>query len=144
MRLWIDADGCPVVRRAIAIAKEYGVSATLVCDAAHLFRDVDAEVLTVETGADSVDVALVNRIAAGDIVVTQDYGLAAMVLARGGRPLTQNGLRITDDNLGGLLESRSVAKKIRRAGGRLKGPSARTAKADSAFEKTLREMLSSS
>lgn len=141
MKLWIDADGCPVVRLAVKIAAEYGVTATLVCDVAHIFRDVDAEVITVDTGADSVDFALVNRIADGDVVVTQDYGLAAMVLARGGRPLTQNGVIISDANLGGLLESRSVAKKIRRSGGRLKGPAPRTEAQNTAFEAALRKLL---
>lgn len=141
MRLWIDADGCPVVRQAVAIAKAADVPVTLVCDTAHIFQIDGVEVITVSTDADSADYAIANRVMCGDIVVTQDYGLSALVLARGGYPITQNGLIITDDNIGGLLEARGFAARVRRGGGRLKGPARRTSDQNAAFESGLRRLL---
>ena len=141
MRLWIDADGCPVVRCAVRVAAEYGVAVTLVCDTAHVFAIDGVDVITVSTDADSADYAIANRVVPGDVVVTQDYGLSALVLARGARPVTQNGLIITDDNVGGLLEARGFAARVRRGGGRLKGPHRRTHEQDESFEKALRQLL---
>ena len=76
----VDADGCPVTRIAVRVAAEYGVLCVVFCDMAHEFRELGSsvEVVTVSTGADSADFALVNRAERGDIVVTQDFGLAAM------------------------------------------------------------------
>ena len=97
--------------------------------------------MTVSKGADSVDFALVNRVEPGDIAVTQDYGLAAMCLAKRALPLSQDGLLYTEENIGTLLQSRYAAQKIRRSGGRLKGPKKRTSEQDAAFERTLRRLL---
>ena len=76
MRVLVDADGCPVTRIAVRVAAEYGVSCVVFCDMAHEFRELGSsvEVVTVSTGADSTDFALVNRAERGDIVVTQDFG----------------------------------------------------------------------
>ena len=82
--------------------------------------------------------SLVNK---GDAVVTQDYGLAALCLAKGAYALNQNGLEYTDKNIDSLLMQRFVAKKVRNAGGRLKGPSKRTKEQTEAFVKTLRRIL---
>lgn len=71
-------------------------------------------------GADSVDFALVNLVNSDDIVITQDYGLAAMCLARGARPLSQDGMEYTAEDIDSLLLARHTAKKIRNSGGRLK------------------------
>ena len=97
--------------------------------------------ITVSKGADSVDFFLVNRVSDGDIVVTQDYGLAAMVLSKGGRPITQNGMIIDDKNLSMLLTTRYESKKARMAGAHLKGPKKRTADNDKAFSSALKSML---
>ena len=59
-------------------------------------------------------------------MITQDYGLAAMVLARKAHAINQNGLIFTDENIGSLLASRHISQKIRRGGGRTKGPKKRT------------------
>ena len=95
------------------------------------------------TGSDSADFALVNRAERGDIVVTQDFGLAAMCMARGAVPVDQNGRIYSDDNIGLLLEQRNIAKRLRRGGARLKGPKPRRDSQDAAFERTLRSLLSS-
>lgn len=137
MKLMIDADGCPVVALAVKTAEKYGVRCVLVCDTAHTFSNVPAEIITVSQGADSADFRIVNLLDAGDIVVTQDYGLAAMCLAKNATALNQNGLIYSEKNMDELLLSRHIHKKVRRAGGRMKGPKKRTKQQDEAFEKAL-------
>ncbi len=143
MTVWIDADGCPVVDITLHVAREFGVNCALICDTAHSFQPTDGvQVITVSQGADSADFALVNRVSAGDIVVTQDYGLAAMCLAKRTIPLHQNGWVFTDQNIDGLLYDRYAAKKARMAGGHLRGPAKRKPEQNKAFEQALRRILS--
>jgi uncharacterized protein YaiI (UPF0178 family) len=92
-------------------------------------------------GADSVDFALVNRVEPGDIVVTQDYGLASMCMAKGASVLHQDGWAYTKENIDALLFSRHESGKYRRAGGRTKGPKKREKAQDEAFRKALQQML---
>ena len=141
MQIFVDADGCPVVDITIRIAVEHSIPCTILCDTAHVFEREGATTVTVEKGADSVDFKLVNLLHSGDIAVTQDYGLAAMCLARGAYPISQNGLIYRDRNIDQLLFSRYVSKKVRRAGGRLKGPSKRTSEQDAAFEAALLKLI---
>ncbi len=144
-QILVDADGCPVVDETIALAKRYGLEVTLITDTAHVMNREGATTITVEKGSDSADFRLVNLVSKGDIVITQDYGLAAMVLSKGGHILNQNGSRYTNENIDGLLMSRHIGKKIRRAGGRTKGPSKRTKEQDERFagalEALIREIL---
>ena len=142
MRIVIDADGCPVVRIAVDCAKRHGLEAVIVCDSAHYFNIDGAETITVTKGADSADFRIVNMISRGDIVVTQDYGLAAMALARNARVLNQNGMVYHDSNIDSLLLARHTARKIRNAGGRLKGPSKRAKEQDEAFLISLEKIIS--
>ena len=144
MELFIDADGCPVTGIAVQLAKQYRIPCTLICDTAHELQRDGACTITVSKGADSVDFALVNLVRRGDVVVTQDYGLAAMCLSRGAIPIHQDGMIYTNDNIDSLLFFRAAAKKIRNAGGRLKGPSKRTKDQDLAFESALRSLLEGS
>ena len=130
----VDADGCPVVDLTIEIAKNFGLKVTLLCDTAHYMQREGAETIMVSKGADAVDFVLVNRVNKGDIVVTQDYGLAAMVLAKKGFAIDQNGRWYTPENIDQLLNSRHISKKIRQAGGRLKGPRKRQKEDNEKFE----------
>ena len=141
MRILIDADGCPVVRMAAQCAARFGISVTLVCDSAHMFSLPNAETITVAKGADSADFRLVNLIRSGDIVITQDYGLAAMALARRAHVLSQNGMLYTDDNIDSLLLARHTSRKLRNAGVRMKGPSKRTKEQDAAFLSAFETLL---
>lgn len=141
MAIFIDADGCPVVDLTVSISKRFGVQCTILCDTSHEFHKDGIKTVTVEKGADSVDFKIVNLVRAGDIVVTQDYGLAAMCLARQAVPISQNGLVFNDRNIDQLLFTRYVSKKIRNAGGRMKGPSKRTPEQDKAFEAALIKLL---
>lgn len=133
MKILVDADGCPVVDLVMEIARRHHVSVVLVCDTAHEMSREGARTVTVSQGADSVDFALVNMLAPGDAVVTQDYGLAAMCLAKMAVVFHQDGFLYTADNIDSLLQARHQAKKIRRAGGRLKGPPKRRPEQDKAF-----------
>ena len=79
MAILIDADGCPVVDLTLQIAKRFGVPVIILCDTSHQIEREGAQTLVFDKGADSVDFALVNRVKPGDVVVTQDYGLAEYV-----------------------------------------------------------------
>ncbi|MDR2931493.1 MAG: DUF188 domain-containing protein [Oscillospiraceae bacterium] len=141
MNILIDADGCPVVDEAVAAAREAGVPCIIICDTAHVFKKDGAQTLTVSKGADAVDFALVNRVRPGDIVITQDYGLAAMCLARKAIPLSQDGLVYDADNIDALLLARHTARKIRMSGGRLRGNAKRTQAQDAVFIRQLRALI---
>ena len=141
MKVLIDADACPVVDIAVRLCRSYNAPCVLLCDTAHEIRKEGAETLVFDNGADSVDFALVNRVLPGDIVITQDYGLASMCLARNARILHQDGWEYTEFNITGLMEQRHASKKFRAAGGRTKGPSKRTVQQDDAFRNAFEALL---
>lgn len=141
MKVLIDADACPVVDIAVRLCRKQEIPCLLLCDTAHTCYRDGADTLIFDKGADSVDFALVNRVSSGDIVITQDYGLASMCLGRNARILHQDGWEYTLDNISGLMEQRHAAKKHRLAGGRTKGPSKRTKQQDIAFEAALQQLL---
>lgn len=141
MKIFIDADGCPVVDITVRAAKKYGAECTIICDTAHSINREGAETIIVDKGADSADLRLVNLVGAGDIAVTQDYGLAAMCLSRRAVVLDQDGRLYTEENISGLLEFRAVSAKIRRSGGRTKGKAKRTPQQDRDFEAAVTRLL---
>ncbi|PGS48747.1 YaiI/YqxD family protein [Bacillus sp. AFS041924] len=143
MKILIDADGCPVVTETINIAAEFNIDVLLLCDTAHIMQREGAKTIVISQGADAVDFALVNRVSKGDVIITQDYGLAAMVLSKQAYVLNQNGFQYTNENIDSLLHTRYVSKKIRNAGGRVKGPKKRQKEDNANFEKGLRSLLSS-
>ncbi len=141
MKIFIDADGCPVVDITVRAAKKYGAECTIICDTAHSIQREGAQTIIVDNGADSADLRLVNLVGAGDIAVTQDYGLAAMCLSRRAIVLDQDGRLYTEENISGLLEFRAVSAKIRRSGGRTKGKAKRTPQQDRDFEAAVTRLL---
>ena len=141
MKIYIDADGCPVVNITVRLAEKYGVECVILCDTAHRIEREDVQTIVVEKGADSVDFRLVNMLSKGDIAITQDYGLAAMCLGRAALAINQDGKQYTADNISGLLEFRAINKKIRRSGGRTKGMPKRTHLQDEQFEASLEGLL---
>ena len=143
MTILIDADGCPVVDLTLQIAKQFGISVIILCDTSHQIEREGAQTLVLDKGADSVDFALVNRVKPGDVVVTQDYGLASMCLAKRVRVLNQNGLEYTADNIDALMLRRYENKKLLRAGKHPKGSPKRTKEQDEAFVATLTDILAS-
>lgn len=139
----VDADGCPVVNLTIQIAQQFNLPVFLYCDTAHNMQRDGAETIMVSKGADAVDFVLVNKVNKGDIVVTQDYGLAAMVLAKQGLVIDQNGRAYTNENIDQLLFSRHMAQKVRQAGGRMKGPKKRTQEDNEKFEQGFKTLIQS-
>ncbi len=141
MRILVDADACPVKEIVVRAARARHIPVTMLIDTSHELDDGYSTVVTVDKQKDSVDFALMNRLTKNDIVVTQDYGLAAMVLGKGARVLDQNGRVYTDDNIENLLMDRHMGQKIRRAGGRTKGPPKRTKEDDAKFEQAFVALL---
>ena len=144
MKVLVDADGCPVVDIVIRICRKSDIPCLLLCDTAHEFHRDGAETMVFDKGADSVDYALVSRIHPGDIVITQDYGLASMCLAMQAKVLHQDGWEYTRDNIDALLLVRHNSRKIRAAGGRIKGSKKRSSSQNIAFEAAFSHMLQSS
>ena len=144
MKILIDADGCPVVDITLRLGKQYGIPCLILCDTAHEFHRSGAETMVFDKGADSVDFSLVSRVSPGDLVITQDYGLASMCLARNARILHQDGWEYTTDNIDALLLLRHESRKHRASGGRMKGQKKRTQAQNDAFERALRNLLQTS
>lgn len=118
MKVYVDADACPVVDIIVDVCRAHMIPVVLLCDTNHILSSDYAEVRTVSPGADAVDFALVNLLHRGDAVVTQDYGVAALALGKGCKALHQSGMRYTDDNIDLLLFERHEAKKARMAHGK--------------------------
>ena len=141
MKVLIDADACPVVDIAVRLCNKYHITCILLCDTAHVMQRNGAETLVFDKGADSVDFALVNRVDNGDIVITQDYGLASMCLTKTTHVLHQDGWSYTPDNIEALLFQRHASREYRAAGGRIKGPSKRKPEQNNAFCQALETLL---
>ena len=141
MRILVDADACPVKQIIVRLAKQKDIPVIMLIDTSHELNDGYSTIITVDKRADSVDYALMGLLRREDIVVTQDYGLAAMVIGKGAKAINQNGLVFTDANMDNLLMERHIGQKIRRSGGRTKGPPKRTKEDDAQFEATFQGLL---
>ncbi|MBN2897978.1 MAG: DUF188 domain-containing protein [Clostridia bacterium] len=143
MTLWIDADGCPVVKLAIGIGKAYQLPVVVVKNHAVYIDDAYAKVVTVDVSRDSADFYIVNHMASGDIVVTQDYGLAAMVLSRSGKCISQSGRLMTRDNIELLLDQRHTSRVDRQKNRKYTKFKKRTEEENLAFESMLKRLIES-
>lgn len=141
MKIYIDADGSPVVKLAVDIAEDYNLEAIIVKNYAHQINSDYAKVISVDVADDSADLYIVNHLNKGDIVVTQDYGLAALCLTKNAFPITQNGLIFTNQNIDGMLNSRYIHRELRNQGIRHSNPKKRKPAANIKFAKKLRELI---
>lgn len=143
MKIYVDADACPVVRIVEKIAEKYEISCTLLCDTNHILYSDYSEVVIVGAGADAVDFKLISLLSRGDICVSQDYGVAAMALGKGCFAIHQSGKWYTNENIDQMLMERHLAKKARRATKKhhLKGPAKRTVEDDIRFEESFEKMV---
>ena len=114
MQIFIDADACPVVDIVEKIAEKYNIKTTLLCDTNHVLYSDYSEVIVVGAGADAVDYKLISLCHRGDIVVSQDYGVAAMALSKSAYAIHQSGRWYTDENIDRMLMERHLNKKARR------------------------------
>lgn len=143
MKIFVDADACPVINIIEKVAEEYGIEVTLFCDTNHILHSEYSKIKVIGAGTDAVDFALVNSCQKGDIVITQDYGVAVMTLGRGAYAIHQSGKWYTDKNIDGLLMQRHLVKKVRRTSSKhhLKGQRKRNKEDDIIFEKSFRQLI---
>lgn len=141
MKIYIDADGCPVVNLTVKIAKEYNLEVIIVKNYAHDITSSYASVVTVDIAADSADYYIINRVQKGDIVVTQDYGVAAITISKEAICITQNGLIISNVNIDGLLNSRHLNQQLRKNKKYYSKIKKRTHDNDINFEHQLRALI---
>lgn len=143
MTIYVDADACPVIRITEQCAKENQIPVVLICDTNHILTSDYSKVVTIGAGADAVDFALINRCKKGDIVVTQDYGVAALALGKGAYPIHQKGTWYTNDNINQMLMERHIAKEERKRSSKhhLKGPKKRTPEDDIRFRESLLKLI---
>ncbi|MDW5299221.1 MAG: DUF188 domain-containing protein [Sedimentibacter sp.] len=142
MRIIIDGDACPQRVKEICehAAKDFGIELIIVVDIDHYIVS-DFQIIVVEQGRDSVDYKIVQIFKEGDILVTQDYGLASLVLGKATAIIHTAGFFINKNNIDSLLQSRYISERIRKQGGKTKGPSKRTKEQDDNFRKCLYKVL---
>lgn len=145
IKILVDADACPVVNIVEKVAKKYQIPVILFCDTNHFLSSEYSEVKVIGAGADAVDFVLLNHCNSGDIVVTQDYGVAAMILGKGAKGIHQSGKWYTNDNIDQMLMERHIAKSMRRASSKnhIKGPRKRTKEDNDRFEASFEELIKS-
>jgi hypothetical protein len=143
MKIYVDADACPVVRIVEQVAKKYEIPVMLLCDTNHVLSSDYSEIKVIGAGLDAVDFALVNLCTKSDIVVTQDYGVAAMALGKGAYAIHQSGKWYTNDNIDLLLMERHLNKKARRASAKnhLKRSRKRTGDDNFSFEESFEKLV---
>lgn len=143
MQIYVDADACPVVGIVEKTARKYQIPVTLLCDTNHVLTSGYSEVIVVGAGADEVDYKLISLCRRGDIVVSQDYGVAAMALGKGAYAIHQSGKWYTDENIDQMLMERHLNKKARRASQKnhLKGPKKRTEEDDERFAQSFEQLI---
>lgn len=142
-RILVDADACPVVIITEEIARKHQIPVVLLCDTNHVLHSEYSEVKIIGAGADAVDFALVNLCNKGDIVVTQDYGVASMALGKGAYAIHQSGKWYTNENIDQMLMERHLAKKARMGKGKhhLKGLKKRMPEDDERFAASLERLI---
>ena len=143
MQIFVDADAGPVVDIVEIIAEKYNIKTTLLCDTNHVLYSDYSEVIVVGAGADAVDYKLISLCQRGDIVVSQDYGVAAMALSKGAYSIHQSGRWYTDENIDRMLMERHLNKKARRSPHKnhIKGPKKRTEEDDERFAQSFEKMI---
>ena len=143
MQIFVDADACPVVGIVEKIAEKYNISTTLLCDTNHVLTSDYSEVIVVGAGADAVDYKLISICHKGNIIISQDNGVAAMALGKGAYAIHQSGKWYTNENIDQLLMERHLNKKARRSSHKnhLKGPRKRTEEDDIRFAQSFEKLL---
>lgn len=143
MQIYVDADACPVVSIVEETAKKYKIPVTLLCDTNHVLHSDYSDVVVVGAGADAVDYKLISICHSGDIVVSQDYGVAAMALGKGAYAIHQSGKWYTNDNIDQMLMERHLNKKARRSSHKnhIKGPKKRTEEDNERFAQSFEKLI---
>lgn len=145
MKIWVDADACPVVAREILFraADRTGVQVTLVANQpVNVPKSGNIRTLQVPGGFDVADDEIVRRLDAGDLVITSDIPLAAEVIKKGGHCLTPRGEMHTRENIGAKLNMRDFMDTMRSSGVETRGgPSAYSQRDKQEFANRLDQFL---
>ncbi|MGG7142034.1 YaiI/YqxD family protein [Clostridium nigeriense] len=141
MRIIVDGDACPGISIIENIARKYGLELIVFCDINHYIQLEYGEVKVVDSGFQSVDMYVVNITKKKDIVISQDYGVAAIALGKGAYVINPKGYYYNEENIDRLLEERHISQKIRRAGGKTNNPKKRTKEDDLRLEKNLIKII---
>ena len=144
MRLMVDGDGSPVKEEVIRLGQRFQLPVIIITSVDHYTTKEYppfVRLVYVDKGADRADYQIVKEILPGDILITQDYGLAALVLAKKGVVLNQNGKWYTENNINELLDLRYTSQKMRQSGVRLKGPKKRKKEDNDQFVQALTSFL---
>ncbi|OGP59990.1 MAG: hypothetical protein A2162_00775 [Deltaproteobacteria bacterium RBG_13_52_11b] len=141
MKILIDADACPrsVLKSCMELGRKYNIPVWTVASFNH---EIESDhPIVVGDNSQETDMRIMNLAEAGDMIITGDWGLAAMVLGKGARCLSPLGREFRPEKIGFLLEEREIKAKFRRGGGRTKGPRKRTLEDDRRFESSLERIL---
>lgn len=142
IKLIVDADACPVKPEITDAAAQFGVPVVMVASYDHRLQAAEGvEIVQVDRSDQSVDLYIANRLKAGDILVTQDFGLATIGLAKRATVLSNRGQTYTDRTIDFLLENRHESARGRRRGKYGKGPKAFTDRDRQGFLQTLTKLL---
>jgi uncharacterized protein YaiI (UPF0178 family) len=141
-KIVVDGDACPVKQEITAVARSFGIPVLMVSSYDHVLKGEEGvTVVQVDRGADSADLYIANHIAAGDVVVTQDYGLAALALGKRCRVLSNRGQEYEDSKMDFMLEGRHARAVERRRGHYSKGPKTITVEEKIYFQHKLTKLL---
>lgn len=145
MKILIDGDACPVIKITENIAKDFKIECEIFCDTCHVIKSNYSKITITGQGSDAADFKLINSCESGDIVITQDYGVASMALGKKCHVTHQSGKWFTSDNIDGLLSMRHISRKLRQSKSRnhLKGPKKRTTEDDENFRSSLIKLIES-
>ena len=143
MRIIVDADACPGRNLIEKAAKENNIEVIMMCDYNHVLNSDYSRIIYIESGFQSVDMAVANETVAGDIVVSQDYGVAAMVLGKKAFAISPTGYIYDNDNIERLLFERHLSQKVRRGGGRTVSHKKRNNEDDERLYRNLIKLINS-
>ena len=141
MKIIIDGDACPSISIIEKIAKESKIEVLIFCDINHYINSDYSLVKVVDSGFQNVDMYVINNTEKNDIVITQDYGLAAMCLPKGAKVINPKGYIYTDENIDRLLEERHLSQRIRRGGGRTPNPKKRSSDDEVRLVENLKKLI---
>lgn len=137
MRIIVDADACPGKDIIEKVAKENNLELIMYCDINHVLNSEYAIIKYVDSGFQSVDMKVANEAVEGDIVVTQDYGVAAMVLGKKAYAISPKGHIYDNENIDQLLFERHISQKVRRSGKKSFNPKKRSKEDDDRLQRNL-------
>jgi uncharacterized protein YaiI (UPF0178 family) len=141
-KIIVDADACPVKDQIVLAAAPFQVEIWMVASFDHYLAPRAGVIIKqVDRSDQSVDLYIANMIRANDILVTQDFGLATIGLAKRAFVLSNRGQRYTDETIDFLLEKRHEQAKLRRGGKHSKGPKPFTSEDRHKFQQTLTKVL---